>query len=249
MDDALELPSALRNPSKATNPMKTLPGMKILAQIGPNFRRVYNFCGFVLKEFPASYECRLNINRPIIPRRGEKEFEPAPGGGSGLQIHVLDRARSAMFDALRATRSTSRVSASFIPYSQLVQTVFVSARVTQMPTLRELDDLFGELPELPPPLPRRRHPSKCRNQRKTTPPTPPAPTTLWSWILSWVFKEPETPSPPPRRPNPFLLLRLGRDRCDRCRRCGQHQLLPVWARWFRRLANDVTEYVYNTCTR
>lgn len=66
------------------------------------------FAVLVLGELPANHECRLNINRPIIPRRGEKEFEPAPGGGSGLQIHVLDRARSAMFDALRATRSTSR---------------------------------------------------------------------------------------------------------------------------------------------
>ncbi|KAJ7925016.1 tRNA-splicing endonuclease subunit sen54 N-term-domain-containing protein [Mycena leptocephala] len=41
--------------------------------------------------------------RPVIPRRGEKEFEPQPGGGSGLQLHVLDRSRNAMLEALRAT--------------------------------------------------------------------------------------------------------------------------------------------------
>lgn len=51
---------------------------------------------------------RFGGGRPIIPKRGEKDFEPSAGGGSGLQLHVLDRARSAMFDALRATPSTSR---------------------------------------------------------------------------------------------------------------------------------------------
>lgn len=47
--------------------------------------------------------------RPIIPKRGEKDFEPAPGGGSGLQLHVLDRSRDAMFEALRANRTISRL--------------------------------------------------------------------------------------------------------------------------------------------
>lgn len=47
--------------------------------------------------------------RPIIPKRGEKDFEPTPGGGSSLQLHVLDRSRGAMFEALRATRTISRL--------------------------------------------------------------------------------------------------------------------------------------------
>lgn len=53
---------------------------------------------------------RRNIGavRPVIPKRGEKDFEPAPGGGSGLQVHVLDQARAAMFDALKADRAISR---------------------------------------------------------------------------------------------------------------------------------------------
>jgi tRNA-splicing endonuclease subunit Sen54 len=51
---------------------------------------------------------RPSASRPVIPKRGEKEFEPAPGGGSGLQLHTLDRARSAMFDTLRATRTINR---------------------------------------------------------------------------------------------------------------------------------------------
>lgn len=49
--------------------------------------------------------------RPVIPKRGDKDFEPSVQGGSGLQKHVLDRARNAMFDALRAGRNTSR----FVP--------------------------------------------------------------------------------------------------------------------------------------
>ncbi|PPQ85172.1 hypothetical protein CVT25_004179 [Psilocybe cyanescens] len=46
--------------------------------------------------------------RPIIPKRGEKEFEPREGGGTNLQLHVLDRARNAMLETLRATRTISR---------------------------------------------------------------------------------------------------------------------------------------------
>ncbi|KAG5638865.1 hypothetical protein H0H81_009418 [Sphagnurus paluster] len=53
------------------------------------------------------------IARPVIPKRGEKDFEPKPGGGSGLQVHVLDTARSAMFDALRATRTISSKAVSY----------------------------------------------------------------------------------------------------------------------------------------
>ncbi|KAF4617922.1 hypothetical protein D9613_005767 [Agrocybe pediades] len=45
--------------------------------------------------------------RPIIPKRGEKEFEPRAGGGTNLQLHVLDRSRAAMLDTLRATRTIS----------------------------------------------------------------------------------------------------------------------------------------------
>ncbi|KIP06834.1 hypothetical protein PHLGIDRAFT_30306 [Phlebiopsis gigantea 11061_1 CR5-6] len=53
------------------------------------------------------------VARPIIPKRGEKDFEPKTSGGSGLQRHVLDRARSAMADALRATRTTSSKTISY----------------------------------------------------------------------------------------------------------------------------------------
>ncbi|KAG6860502.1 hypothetical protein C0995_010488 [Termitomyces sp. Mi166 len=53
------------------------------------------------------------VARPVIPKRGEKDFEPKAGGGSGLQIHVLDSARSAMFDTLRTTRTISSKAISY----------------------------------------------------------------------------------------------------------------------------------------
>ncbi|KAG2109209.1 tRNA-splicing endonuclease subunit sen54 N-term-domain-containing protein [Suillus cothurnatus] len=56
---------------------------------------------------------KIGAVRPVIPKRGEKDFEPAPGGGSGLQVHVLDRARAAMFEALKADRAISSKSASY----------------------------------------------------------------------------------------------------------------------------------------
>ncbi|KAK1230057.1 tRNA-splicing endonuclease subunit sen54 [Marasmius sp. AFHP31] len=48
--------------------------------------------------------------RPVIPKRGEKEFEPSAEGGSNLQQFILNRSRNAMFDALRAVRSISQKS-------------------------------------------------------------------------------------------------------------------------------------------
>ncbi|KAL0961228.1 hypothetical protein HGRIS_006194 [Hohenbuehelia grisea] len=67
--------------------------------------------------------------RPVIPRRGEKEFEPAAGGGSGLQLHVLDRARLAMFNALKATRTTSSKAISYaVWYPELARAHITLAR-------------------------------------------------------------------------------------------------------------------------
>ncbi|KAH9480353.1 putative tRNA-splicing endonuclease subunit sen54 [Psilocybe cubensis] len=51
--------------------------------------------------------------RPVIPKRGEKEFEPRQGGGTNLQLHVLDRSRNAMFETLRATRTISSKVVSY----------------------------------------------------------------------------------------------------------------------------------------
>lgn len=74
---------------------------------GPDWTKL--MCLSCLRIFSRDLStCRPSASRPVIPKRGEKEFEPAPGGGSGLQMHVLDRARNAMSNALRATRSQSK---------------------------------------------------------------------------------------------------------------------------------------------
>lgn len=68
---------------------------------------------------------RPSAARPVIPKRGEKEFEPRAQGvtsqdelpvsatastGTALQQHILNRAREAMFNALRAPRTISRLA-------------------------------------------------------------------------------------------------------------------------------------------
>ncbi|TDL23168.1 hypothetical protein BD410DRAFT_768992 [Rickenella mellea] len=49
--------------------------------------------------------------RPVIPKRGEKDFEPSEG--SALQQHMLGQMRSAMFDALNVPRTASNKSISY----------------------------------------------------------------------------------------------------------------------------------------
>ncbi|KAI0059647.1 hypothetical protein BV25DRAFT_1993519 [Artomyces pyxidatus] len=69
-----------------------------------------------------------NVHRPVIPKRGEKDFEPSQrGGGSGLQLHHLDRARTAMFDALRATRAISNKSVSYAIWYPTIARAHVTA--------------------------------------------------------------------------------------------------------------------------
>ncbi|KAI6014815.1 tRNA-splicing endonuclease subunit sen54 N-term-domain-containing protein [Pisolithus microcarpus] len=67
--------------------------------------------------------------RPVIPKRGEKDFEPVHGRGSDLQLHVLDRARGAMFETLRAERGISSKSASYgIWYPSVARVHVVTSR-------------------------------------------------------------------------------------------------------------------------
>ncbi|KAG7096430.1 hypothetical protein E1B28_003867 [Marasmius oreades] len=63
--------------------------------------------------------------RPIIPKRGEKEFEPSVEGGSNLQQHILNRSRNAMFDALKATRTISQKSLCYGIYHPSLSRVSV----------------------------------------------------------------------------------------------------------------------------
>lgn len=77
------------------------------ARIGRNSR----------KEEPTLYESSYvikNLNssntvaRPVIPKRGEKEYEPSGDKGTDLQQYKLDRIRDAMFSALDVERTVSR---------------------------------------------------------------------------------------------------------------------------------------------
>ncbi|KAG9018633.1 tRNA-splicing endonuclease subunit sen54 [Tulasnella sp. 427] len=62
---------------------------------------------------------KMDVTRPVIPKRGEKHFEPVggpsalPNSGSGLQQHMLDKARSAMYGALKAERGISSKTISY----------------------------------------------------------------------------------------------------------------------------------------
>ncbi|KAE9399107.1 hypothetical protein BT96DRAFT_957369 [Gymnopus androsaceus JB14] len=76
-----------------------------------------------------------NAARPIIPKRGEKEFEPKQGG-SGLQQHILQRSRNAMFDALQATRTISNKGISYGTWHPSLARVSVTiSRGTAMNTI------------------------------------------------------------------------------------------------------------------
>ena len=90
-----------------------------------------------------------------------------------------------------------------------------SARTTPVPSLNELNDLFDILPELPPPVPRRR---TLLPDKPTPPSTLPAPSTspavkpsLLSRLssLRWWKSTPPPSKTTPRKPNPFAVLKTG----------------------------------------
>ncbi|KIJ27546.1 hypothetical protein M422DRAFT_271283, partial [Sphaerobolus stellatus SS14] len=51
--------------------------------------------------------------KPALPKRGDKEFEPASNGPTNLQQFSLTRSRDAMFGALSAERDISNKSVSY----------------------------------------------------------------------------------------------------------------------------------------
>ncbi|KAF8964326.1 tRNA-splicing endonuclease subunit sen54 N-term-domain-containing protein [Flammula alnicola] len=112
MDDSLETPSALL--PKA--PLSNLPPEDDEDQSSEEEDGGLDWT----KLLPASA-------RPVIPRRGEKEFEPRAGGGTNLQLHVLDRARSAMFETLRATRTISSKAISYATWHPDIARIHVTA--------------------------------------------------------------------------------------------------------------------------
>ncbi|KAI0647909.1 tRNA-splicing endonuclease subunit sen54 N-term-domain-containing protein [Trametes meyenii] len=105
MDDTLEIPMAAPKPTDVPKEREEDENSSGDEDQGPDWTKI-----------PG-----LNIAaRPVIPKRGEKDFEPNAQGGSGLQRHVLDRSRSAMLDALKGSRTISHKSVSHaIWYPQL----------------------------------------------------------------------------------------------------------------------------------
>ncbi|KAH9936421.1 tRNA-splicing endonuclease subunit sen54 N-term-domain-containing protein [Fomitopsis serialis] len=94
--------------------------------------------------------------------------------------------------------------------------VVVNARRTPMPTLSELTALFDVLPELPPPLPRKRQPFAQQKSVGAGPAPPPAsaPKTMPSpsmmqRLFPWAFSSP-APAETTRKVNPFLSLKTGK---------------------------------------
>lgn len=61
---------------------------------------------------------KISIDRPVIPKRGEKEYEPIGGPStantaSDMQSFALERSRTAMYGALKAERGISSRSVSY----------------------------------------------------------------------------------------------------------------------------------------
>ncbi|KAI0667674.1 tRNA-splicing endonuclease subunit sen54 N-term-domain-containing protein [Trametes maxima] len=120
MDDTLEMPSAAPKPTDVPQEREEDENSSGDEDQGPDWTKI-----------PG-----LNAARPVIPKRGEKDFEPNAHGGSGLQRHVLDRSRSAMLEALKGTRTISHKSVSHaIWYPQLSRAHVTVARGIHFTTM------------------------------------------------------------------------------------------------------------------
>lgn len=104
MDDALEHPTIIVKDD--TNEHADVGGQSSDEDDGgPDWTR--------LAAFAAASSSSKSVGKPVIPKRGDKEFEPAGGveqggTGTGLQQHKLARVREAMFAALDVERNVSR---------------------------------------------------------------------------------------------------------------------------------------------
>ena len=85
-----------------------------------------------------------------------------------------------------------------------------------MPSLTELSDLFEVLPELPPPVPRRRTAFQDKPQSAPVATKTPSastrhspPPSLIQRLFPWVFPVPSA-DPHPRKANPFAVLKAGK---------------------------------------
>ncbi|KAI5117358.1 hypothetical protein M0805_002472 [Coniferiporia weirii] len=75
-------------------------------------------------------------SNPFIPKRGDKEFEPANGAGTNLQQHKLERVRAAMFSALDVERTVSSKVASYAVWRpEIARARVLSARGNHLLTM------------------------------------------------------------------------------------------------------------------
>ncbi|KAF8603085.1 hypothetical protein BDV93DRAFT_473781 [Ceratobasidium sp. AG-I] len=76
------------------------------------------------------------LSRAVIPKRGEKEFEPAAGGATALQSHFLTKSRNAMFSALRGSRGANSKTISYaVWHPELGRAHVILARGTHFSAL------------------------------------------------------------------------------------------------------------------
>ncbi|PFH45425.1 hypothetical protein AMATHDRAFT_88815 [Amanita thiersii Skay4041] len=148
MDDDLEQPTAVATESQSYTRLDT--GIGVEVRIDKGHQDEADAEGEAedggldwTKLLPASA-------RPIIPKRGEKEFEPrfsslhhstsdvpAPTGqGSSLQQQILHLSRTAMFDAIRAPRTISSKLVSYgMWYPELGRTHVTVSRGVHFATM------------------------------------------------------------------------------------------------------------------
>ncbi|KAF8754721.1 tRNA-splicing endonuclease subunit sen54 N-term [Rhizoctonia solani] len=87
-------------------------------------------------ESSGTKACLTGQISPVIPKRGEKEFEPAAGGTTALQSHVLNKSRNAMLSALKGSRGAGSKTMSYaVWYPKLGRAHVTVARGTHFSTL------------------------------------------------------------------------------------------------------------------
>ena len=107
--------------------------------IGPEPRMRLFANGTQLDTLLMGYDSSVKLPVTTIPKRGEKEYEPAPRGGSSLQEFSLKRSRQAMINALSSTRTIARCVA------RLVAICGVSRIHTMNPIVNQYHTVYGYL--------------------------------------------------------------------------------------------------------
>ena len=93
-----------------------LTSLRKKARIGPNYRTLTSVLVNSHTYLWTHIERKSSTgDRAFIPKRGEKDYEPTggPSSDSNFQRHVLDKARHAMYQAIKGDRTISSKSLSY----------------------------------------------------------------------------------------------------------------------------------------